>query len=81
MRQMLHDKFGNGLMSDAEIWSTKRPALNVMQLSSDGPFLQTRAWYKQFYNPRAKTAELLRRVEGVHTSKHWPAFTEAEAAE
>ena len=78
---MLSEKFGNGLMSDAEIWATKRPALNVMQLPSDGPFLQTRQWYRQFYNPRAKTAEILSRVEGVHTSKNWPPFTQVEAAE
>ncbi len=81
MREMLHEKFGSGLMSDAEIWSTKRPALNVMQLPSDGPFLQTRGWYKQFYNPRDKAGEIVARVEGVHTSKNWPAFTATEAAE
>jgi 3-ketosteroid 9alpha-monooxygenase subunit A len=52
-----------------------------MQLPGDGPFRQSRVWYSQFYNPRAKTNEIVARVAGVHYSKNWPPYTPAEAAE
>lgn len=81
MRGAISHMFGNGLMSDAEIWEAKRPALNVMQLPSDGPFRQSRTWYSQFYNPRAKAEEIVGRVAGTHTARGWPPFTQAEAAE
>lgn len=80
-RDALSSQFGQGLMSDAEVWRTKRPALHVMQLPSDGPFRQTRIWYSQFFNPREKAAEIVARVAGTHTAKGMPAFTQAEAAE
>jgi len=73
------DKFNGymcmGLLKDAEIWKHKRAATQVMQLASDGPFWQSRAWYSQFYNPRANAAAILKRVTGVHTAKDMPAFT------
>jgi 3-ketosteroid 9alpha-monooxygenase subunit A len=65
----------SGLLKDVEIWKHKRPALQIMQLASDGPFWQSRAWYSQFYQPRAKAAEILKRVTGVHTAKGMPAFS------
>jgi 3-ketosteroid 9alpha-monooxygenase subunit A len=80
-RDALSAQFGHGLMSDAEVWRTKRPALHVMQLPSDGPFRQTRIWYSQFYNPREKAAGIVARVAGTHTAKGMPAFTQADAAE
>jgi 3-ketosteroid 9alpha-monooxygenase subunit A len=67
-------------MTDAEVWKFKRPALIPMQLPGDGPFRQSRVWYSQFYNPRARAGEIVGRVAGVHYSKNWPPFT-AEAAE
>lgn len=80
MRDALSDQFGEGLMRDAEVWRMKRPAIHVMQLPGDGPFRQSRTWYSQFYNPRAKADAIVARVAGVHTSKNWPPFT-AVAAE
>jgi len=80
MRAGASHMFGEGLMRDGEVWAMKRPAINVMQLTSDGPFGQSRIWYSQFYNPRAKAAEIVGRVAGVHTARGWPAFT-AVAAE
>jgi 3-ketosteroid 9alpha-monooxygenase subunit A len=80
MRDQISAMFGNGLMTDAEVWATKRPALTVMQLPSDGPFGQSRIWYSQFYNPRAKAAQIVKRVEGTHYARGWPPFT-AQAAE
>lgn len=81
-REGLNHTFGNGLLRDGEIWATKRPALKVMQMPSDGPFRQTRIWYSQFYNPRARADEIVARVAGRHYAKNMPPFTEeAEAAE
>ena len=73
--------FGEGLMRDGEVWAMKRPALQIMQLTSDGPFGQSRIWLSQFYNPRARAAEIVGRVAGTHYARGWPPFTPAEAAE
>ena len=80
LRDAVSRQFGEGLMRDGEIWATKRPAIHPMQLPSDGPFRQSRTWYSQFFNPRARAAEIVARVAGVHTARGWPAFT-AQAAE
>ena len=80
MRDQVSGMFGNGLMTDAEVWQHKRPAIRIMQLPGDGPFRQSRVWYSQFYNPRTQAEGIVARVAGVHTSKHWPPFT-VEAAE
>lgn len=77
MRDALSDKFGEGLMRDAEVWRMKKPALHVMQLPSDGPFRQSRVWYSQFYNPRAKADEIVSRVAGKHFAKGMPPFEPA----
>ena len=81
MRDQIGAMFGKGLMTDAEVWRFKRPALQIMQLPGDGPFRQSRVWYSQFYNPRAKAGEIAARVAGVHRSKHWPPFTPAEVTQ
>jgi 3-ketosteroid 9alpha-monooxygenase subunit A len=65
---------------DFEIWANKRPALNLLQIPEDGPFGKNRIWYSQFYNPRAKVPEILRRIEGVHGVKGLPAAPKREAA-
>lgn len=62
-----------GFMDDFEIWDTKRPAARIMQLPTDGPFAKSRAWYSQFYNPRAKSAEILQKVQGLHYVQGLPA--------
>jgi 3-ketosteroid 9alpha-monooxygenase subunit A len=51
---------------DFEIWSNKQACFQPMQLPTDGNFAKVRNWYKQFYNPRARTAEFLQKVEGVY---------------
>jgi 3-ketosteroid 9alpha-monooxygenase subunit A len=80
MRENISHMFGNGLMTDAEVWKFKKPAIHPMQLASDGPFRQSRIWYSQFYNPRARAPEIVARVAGTHHARGWPPFT-AEAAE
>ncbi len=81
MRAQVSAMFGQGLMRDGEVWAMKRPAMRPMQLTSDGPFGQSRIWLSQFYNPRDQAAEIVRRVAGTHYAKGWPPFTAAEAAE
>ena len=79
-RAMMSHQFGEGLLRDGEIWATKRPAINVMQMPGDGPFRQSRVWYSQFFNPRARAAEIVARVAGRHTAAGVPAFTKDDVA-
>jgi 3-ketosteroid 9alpha-monooxygenase subunit A len=81
MREKVSAMFGQGLLRDGEIWAMKRPALQIMQLTSDGPFGQSRIWLSQFYHPRAEAAAIVGRVAGTHLARGWPAFTQAQAAE
>ncbi len=81
MQENVSALFGHGLMRDSEVWAMKRPALTPMQLTSDGPFGQSRIWLSQFYNPRDRAAEIVARVAGTHYAKGWPPFAPAEAAE
>jgi 3-ketosteroid 9alpha-monooxygenase subunit A len=62
----INETMVHGLTEDYEIWSNKRPALQIMQLPTDGPFAQSRVWYSQFYNPRAKVPAIVARVQGLH---------------
>jgi 3-ketosteroid 9alpha-monooxygenase subunit A len=57
---------------DFEIWTHKRPATAIMQLPEDGPFHKVRLWVSQFYNPRGKAAEIIRRAEGFHGAGDMP---------
>jgi 3-ketosteroid 9alpha-monooxygenase subunit A len=64
---------------DFEIWTHKRPASTILQLPEDGPFHKVKLWVSQFYNPRAKAADILRRAEGFHGAGDMPR-TKAELA-
>jgi len=61
-------------LQDFEIWIHKRPALNIMQVPSDGPFHKARIWYKQFYHPRSETRRLIAPIEGVHVVRGTPGW-------
>jgi 3-ketosteroid 9alpha-monooxygenase subunit A len=39
---------------DVAIWENKEPAPNPLLVANDGPILQARAWYAQFFRPRDK---------------------------
>jgi len=80
MRDAVSAKFGEGLLRDAEVWAMKRPATHIMQLPGDGPFRQSRTWYSQFFNPRAKAAEIVARVRGKHFARGTPPFALPSAA-
>jgi 3-ketosteroid 9alpha-monooxygenase subunit A len=61
-----------GFVQDFDVWANKAPCINVLQLPTDGPFNKGRLWYKQFYNPRARAAEILKDAEGVHRVRGFP---------
>ena len=59
----------DALSQDGEIWATKRACINPMVVPGDGPFGKVRIWYKQFYNPRSRTGEFHKRVNGTVTTR------------
>ena len=65
---------------DFEVWSNKAPCLAGLFLPSDGPFLKVRVWYKQFYNPRAKTQEIVEQCEGVYVPRGVLPYSEEKEA-
>ena len=65
---------------DFEIWSSKRGATRILQIPEDGPFHKTRAWYSQFFCPRAKAAAIRARVEGFHGVSGMPSKPKRDAA-
>jgi 3-ketosteroid 9alpha-monooxygenase subunit A len=72
----MNETLKTGIQEDFEIWANKRPALQIMQMPTDGPFGKSRIWYSQFYNPRMKAAQILERVTGVHGAKGCPSVAE-----
>lgn len=71
-------KVGGKPLSE-RFWANKRPALDIVQVPTDGPFAKSRIWYERFYNPRAKTAEFLTRVQGLHAVEGCPTVTPVAA--
>lgn len=57
---------------DFAIWSTKRPAINIMALPVEGGFRRGRLWYKQFYNPLSRATEIHEKLDGKHYLKNLP---------
>ena len=53
-------------LQDFDVWSHKKPATQIMQIKSDGPFHKVREWYRQFYNPRVEAAERQEKVNGTY---------------
>lgn len=68
MARSYQDTSLDAFAQDFEVWQHKEPALSIMQIPDDGPFHKERIWYRQFYNPRDKAAEIQRRVNGVNTT-------------
>ncbi|HUD91735.1 Rieske 2Fe-2S domain-containing protein [Sphingobium sp.] len=66
LRDQYHQAGLAAFSQDFAIWKTKGPAFGILRLPNDGPFHRGRAWYRQFYNPRAKAAEYQARANGVH---------------
>lgn len=66
LRSQYHAAGLGAFSQDFAIWRTKGPAISILRLPTDGPFHRSRAWYRQFYNPRDKAREIQSRVDGVH---------------
>jgi 3-ketosteroid 9alpha-monooxygenase subunit A len=62
---------------DFEVWTHKQPCINGLFLPSDGPFLKTRTWYMQFYNPRSMQQEFLEQCEGTYVPRGVAAYQPA----
>jgi 3-ketosteroid 9alpha-monooxygenase subunit A len=50
---------------DFEIWSNKRPAVDILQLPDDGCYARSRRWYGQFYRPRSEAAGIAEHINGT----------------
>lgn len=70
----------DGLRRDGEVWRHKKPALQILQLPTDGPFGHGRRWYSQFFNPREKAAAILKSSTGRHTIRGIQPWSESEYA-
>ena len=58
---------------DFDVWGHKAPAVDILQLPTDGPFNKARIWYRQFYNPRPMAKDILAPIQGLHVTKGTPA--------
>lgn len=58
---------------DFAIWRTKGAAIQIMRVPTDGPFQQARAWYQQFYNPRARAGDFQARAAGLRRTREMAA--------
>ena len=54
---------------DFEVWSTKAPCIQVLQVVGDGHFNKARTWYKQFFNPRKAAKKYQSAVNGHYVMK------------
>ena len=66
VNRQYHDVGLAAFSQDFAIWQSKAPAVQIMRMPGDGPFHRCRAWYRQFYNPRAQVAEFQARADGLH---------------
>lgn len=65
---------------DIEVWNFKAACVNPLFIPSDGAFMKARIWYRQFFNPRAKTQEILDQCEGVYVPRGVKPYTEPKLA-
>jgi 3-ketosteroid 9alpha-monooxygenase subunit A len=72
LQSSYHDAALAAFVQDFAIWCTKAPAIRIMRMPTDGPFHRGRAWYRQFYNPRAEAAEHQARANGSHATDGIP---------
>lgn len=58
--------------ADFSIWASKRSALKVMQVATDGPFLTGRKWYNQFYTTRDEARTIHEKLNGTYHIEGFP---------
>ena len=59
--------------ADFSIWKNKKPALNIIQLPTDGPFAKGRKWFRQFHDKAERARCYHDELNGVHHVRHMPA--------
>ncbi|PZQ45792.1 MAG: (2Fe-2S)-binding protein [Rhodovulum sulfidophilum] len=64
------------LAQDFEVWANKRPCFDPLAVLGDGGFSKVRAWYKQFYHPRADAERLQKLANGTYGARGTPAAPE-----
>ncbi len=69
VNRQYHDVGLAAFSQDFAIWQSKAPAVQIMRMPGDGPFHRGRAWYRQFYNPRARADEFQTRANGAHDTQ------------
>lgn len=52
--------------TDFQIWTHKKPALQIMSVPTDGPFARGRKWYSQFYAKREDISGIQQAVNGTY---------------
>jgi len=55
--------------ADFDVWATKRPAIKIMQLKTDGPFNLGRKWYSQWYAKPEDVAGIRAELNGFHATQ------------
>ncbi|MEM1113530.1 MAG: Rieske 2Fe-2S domain-containing protein [Pseudomonadota bacterium] len=55
--------------ADFNVWATKRPAIKIMQLKTDGPFNVGRKWYSQWYADSGDIEGIRSEVNGFHATQ------------
>ena len=56
MRDIYKKNIMDGFLEDGHIWENKTLVHRPLVCEGDGPILQARKWYSQFYRPRAEQA-------------------------
>ena len=58
--------------ADFDIWQSKRSAIKIMQLKTDGPFRTGRKWYSQFFARPEDVSATRDEVNGEHLTENMP---------
>lgn len=67
------------LAQDFEIWGNKRACITPLAVPGDGAFSKVRAWYKQFYTPRAEAEKWQSLANGTYGVRGLPATRQPAA--
>ena len=59
--------------ADFDVWRTKKPAIRIMQLPTDGPFDKVSRWYSQFYAESGSVPSVRSSLNGTIADTGLPA--------
>jgi 3-ketosteroid 9alpha-monooxygenase subunit A len=79
MQKGFYDTGLAAFAQDFAIWKTKEAAIQILRVPTDGPFQKARAWYAQFYNPRARAHDYQTKAEGLHKTRDMAAHPSVTA--